>query len=416
MADKVKKDAVAGAAEAAPTVDSAAHDPAAHAAAKHAEREAANESFAKGLRGVVAAQTRISRVEGDVGRLSYAGYDIKDLVAHCDFEEVIYLLWYLEMPNQVQLDEFKQRLIAERPLPQGLIYTMRTLPHTTPPMAALRSLVSLLSVYDPEKPEDRSTEANLRRAFRLMSKLPAAVATFERLRKGHEPVDPDPSLSFAANFLYQMTGQGPDPEAERSMDCGLMLHADHGLNASTFAARVTVATLSDVYSGITSAVGALKGPLHGGANQEVIKMLHDIGLIDRVEAYIKGKIERKELIMGFGHAVYRNGDPRASILKEWSRRLGERAGDTLWFRMSEKIEEVVKREKGLLPNVDFYSASVYHTLAIDHDQYTPIFACSRVAGWLAHIFEQYSDNRIIRPLDAWVGAEPRVVLPLIERG
>jgi len=382
---------------------------------KAAETKSSAEDFAKGLRGVVAAQTRISRVEGDIGRLSYCGYDIKDLVAHCTFEEVIYLLWNLELPSRAQFKVFSEKLAAERTLPAGLIYTMRTLPHTTPPMDALRTCVSLLSVYDPEKPDDRSTEANWRRAMRLMAKLPCVVATFERLRKGHEPVDPHPGLSMAGNFLYLMTGQMPDPDAERAMDVGLILHADHGLNASTFAARVTVATLSDVYSGITSAIGALKGPLHGGANQEVLKMLHDIRLMDRVESYIREKFDRKELIMGFGHAVYRNGDPRAAILREWSKRMGERAGDTLWYRMSEKVEALVTAEKGLKPNVDFYSASVYHTLQIDHDLYTPIFACSRVAGWLAHIMEQYSDNRIIRPLDQWVGAEPRPVTPLAKR-
>jgi citrate synthase len=394
----------------APAVPATPASPAAPAA-----KESGSDAFARGLRGVVAAMTRISRVEGDIGRLSYAGYDIKDLVEHCTFEEVIYLLWYLELPNRKQLAAFTERLAVERTIPQGLIYTMRTLPHTTPPMEALRSCVSLLSVYDPESPDDRSPEANWRRAYRLMSKLPCVVATFERLRKGHEPVDPDPSLSLAANFLYLMTGQMPDHEAERAIDVGLILHADHGLNASTFSARVTVATLSDMYSGITSAVGTLKGPLHGGANQEVLKMLHEVALMDRVESYILEKIARKELIWGFGHAVYKNGDPRAGILREWSRRMGERAGDTLWFRMSQKIEEIVKREKGLLPNVDFYSASVYHTLNIDHDQYTPIFACSRVAGWLAHIMEQFQDNRIIRPLDTWVGAEPRTVLPVVDR-
>ncbi|MBI5832490.1 MAG: citrate synthase [Armatimonadetes bacterium] len=383
---------------------------------KAAETKGASaEDFARGLRGVVAAQTRISRVEGDIGRLSYCGYDIKDLVEHCTFEEVIYLLWNLELPTKAQFAAFSEKLVAERTLPAGLIYTMRTLPHTTPPMDALRTCVSLLSVYDPEKPEDRSLEANWRRAMRLMAKLPCVVATFERLRKGHEPVDPHPGLSMAGNFMYLMTGQMPDPDAERAMDVGLILHADHGLNASTFAARVTVATLSDVYSGITSAIGALKGPLHGGANQEVLKMLHDIRLMDRVESYIHEKMARKELIMGFGHAVYRNGDPRAAILREWSKRMGERAGDTLWYRMSEKVEAIVTGEKGLKPNVDFYSASVYHTLQIDHDLYTPIFACSRVAGWLAHIMEQYSDNRIIRPLDQWVGAEPRDVVPLGQR-
>lgn len=371
--------------------------------------------FAKGLEGVVAAESRICRVEGDIGRLSYGGYDILDLVEHCTFEEVIYLLWYDELPNADQLAEFTAQLIAERQLPTGLVYTMRTLPHTTPPMDALRSCVSLLSVYDPDRPDDSSAEANWRRCFRLMAKLPCVVATFDRLRNGHEPVEPHPSLGLAGNFLYQLTGQIPSALQAQAFDVGLILHADHELNASTFAARVTVGTLSDIYSGITSAIGCLKGPLHGGANQEVIRMLHEVGLLDRVESYIMEKLARKEKIMGFGHRVYKTGDPRAAILRNWSKRMGEAAGETLWFQMSQKIDEVVQREKGLYPNVDFYSASVYHTLNIPHDQYTPIFACSRVAGWLAHIMEQYSDNRLIRPIAKWTGAEPRSWVPLEER-
>ena len=383
---------------------------AADAAAERAD------ALKRGLEGVVAAETRLSRVEGEIGRLSYCGYDIMDLVDHCSFEEVIYLLWHLELPTKAQFHEFNAALAVERTLPAGLIYTMRTLPHTTPPMDALRSCVSLLSVYDPDDPADISPAVNWRRAYRIMSRLPCIVATFERLRSGHEPVDPDPKVSIAGNFLYLMTGQMPDPEAERAIDVGLILHADHGLNASTFAARVAVGTLSDMYSAITSAVGTLKGPLHGGANQEVIKMLHEIGFLERVEPYIKERLDNKQKVMGFGHRIYKgNGDPRANILREWSKRLGERAGDTLWYRMSRAIEDYVMQEKGLMPNVDFYSASVYHTLALPHDQYTPIFACSRVAGWIAHIMEQYADNRLIRPLDAWVGAEARQVVPIDQR-
>lgn len=377
--------------------------------------KAEQSEFAKGLEGIVAAESRICQVEGDIGRLSYRGYDILDLVEGCTFEEVIYLLWYGVLPTRDELREFNAKLVAERDLPTGLVYTMRTLPHTTPPMDALRSCVSLLSVYDPDRNDDRSEAANWRRCFRLMAKLPCVVATFERLRNGHEPVEPNPTLGLAANFLYQLTGQVPTDLSSRAMDVGLILHADHELNASTFAARVTVATLSDVYSGITSGVGCLKGPLHGGANQEVIKMLHEIGVMERVEGYITEKLARHEKIMGFGHRVYKNGDPRAGILRNWSRRMGEAAGDLLWFQMSQKIDDVVQREKGLFPNVDFYSASVYHTLSIPHDQYTPIFACSRVSGWLAHIMEQLKDNRLIRPLAHYVGPENCEFKPLDER-
>ncbi|MCC7495203.1 MAG: citrate synthase [Fimbriimonadaceae bacterium] len=382
-------------------------------ASAKADKQAAD--FARGLEGVVAAESRICRVDGETPRLSYSGYDILDLVEHATFEEVIYLLWFDELPNRTQLQEFIAKLAAERHLPTGLVYTMRTLPHTTPPMDALRSCVSLLSVYDPEDSHDCSVEANWRRCIRLMSKLPSVVATFDRLRHGHEPVEPNPQLGLAANFLYQLTGQIPNDLSAQAMDVGLTLHADHELNASTFAARVTVGTLSDLYSGITSAVGCLKGPLHGGANQEVIKMLHEVGMLERVESYILEKLARKEKIMGFGHRVYKQCDPRAPILRTWSRRMGEAAGDLLWFQMSKRIEEVVLREKGLFPNVDFYSASVYHTLNIPHDQYTPIFACSRVAGWLAHIMEQLSDNRLIRPVAQWVGHEYRDFKPIDQR-
>lgn len=382
--------------------------------AEPVDDQAAN--FSRGLRGVVAAETKICRVEGDIGRLSYAGYGIGELAEYSTFEEVVYLLWHGELPTRAELERLHAALQAERDIPLGLLYTMRTIPHNTPAMDALRSCVSLLSVYDPEDPSDVSEAANWRRAVRLMAKIPNIVATFHRLRTGHEPVPPDASLSLAGNFLYQLTGEEPDAVEEKVMDVGLILHADHELNASTFAARVVVGTLSDLYSAVTAAVGALKGPLHGGANQEVIRMLHEIGFLDRVETYITEKLNRGEKIMGFGHAVYKTGDPRADILREYSRQMGERAGDMLWFRMSQRIEEVVYREKGLFPNVDFYSASVYHTLNIPHDLYTPIFACSRMAGWIAHVMEQYRDNRIIRPIARWVGAEPREYVPIDERG
>jgi citrate synthase len=372
--------------------------------------------MAKGLEGVIAGETRISRVEGDIGRLSYCGYDIRDLVEHTTFEEVIYLLWHLELPNRQQLREFIDALVAERELPPGLIYTMRTLPHTTPPMDALRSCVSLLSVYDPEDPSDHCEATNWRRAVRLMAKLPCVVATFDRLRHGHEPVPPNPTMGIAANVLYQFTSQVPTDLAAKALDVGLILHADHELNASSFTGRVVVSTLSDIYSAITAAVGCLKGALHGGANQEVIRMLHEIGLLERVEPHILDMLDHKKKVMGFGHRVYKTGDPRAAILKEMSRRMGVQAGDLLWYEMSDKIEKILMREKGLYPNVDFYSASVYHTLNIPHDQYTPIFACSRVSGWIAHVMEQLADNRLIRPIADWAGSEFREVVPLEDRG
>ncbi len=355
-----------------------------------------------GLEGVVAAQSVISDVNGQEGRLIYSGYDIHDLAEHSTFEEVIYLLWNQKLPTQKELDSLKEQLARETGLPQDIQAFMKTIPEGVNPMDMLRTVVSALSFYDADG-ADMSREANVRRAIRLTAKFPTIVTTFERVRNGLEPVQPREDLSIAGNFLYTLKGEEPDEIATRTMDLAFILHADHELNASTFAARITAATLSDMYSAIVSAIGTLKGPLHGGANEGVIKNLLEIGSVEGVETWVQDALARKEKIMGFGHRVYRTEDPRATHLREMSRQLGERTGEKKWYEMSRKMEEVIMREKRLNPNVDFYSASTYYALGIPTDLFTPIFACSRISGWTAHVLEQYANNRLIRPRAEYVG-------------
>ncbi|WP_042459632.1 citrate synthase [Neobacillus dielmonensis] len=367
----------------------------------------------RGLEGVVATTSSISSIIDDT--LTYVGYNIDDLAENASFEEIIYLLWHLKLPNVEELAELKKQLSENAELPQEVINHFKTYPiQKVHPMAALRSAVSLLGLYDDEA-DIMEEDANYRKAIRLQAKMPSIVAAFARVRKGLEPIAPKKDLSFAANFLYMLTGNDPEPIAVEAIDKALVLHADHELNASTFTARVCVATLSDVYSGITSAIGALKGPLHGGANEAVMKMLKEIGTLENVEPYIRGKLANKEKIMGFGHRVYRNGDPRAKHLKLMSQKLTELTGEPHWYDMSVKIESIVTGEKKLPPNVDFYSASVYHSLGIDHDLMTPIFAVSRVSGWLAHILEQYANNRLIRPRAEYTGPGMQKYVPIEQR-
>ncbi len=355
----------------------------------------------RGLEGVVATTSSISSIIDDT--LTYVGYDIDDLAENASFEEVIYLLWHRKLPTAAELDELKKQLAESAALPKEVLEHFKMYPiDKVHPMAALRSAVSLLGLYDDEA-DVMEKEANYRKAIRLQAKMPAIVTAFARVRKGLEPIAPREDLNFAANFLYMLTGEEPEDVAVEAMNKALVLHADHELNASTFTARVCVATLSDVYSGVTAAIGALKGPLHGGANEAVMKMLTEIGTLENVEPAIREKLANKEKIMGFGHRVYRHGDPRAKHLREMSKRLTELTGEPHWYDMSTKIEEIVTGEKNLPPNVDFYSASVYHSLGIDHDLFTPIFAVSRVSGWLAHILEQYDNNRLIRPRADYTG-------------
>ncbi|WP_185959736.1 citrate synthase [Lentibacillus cibarius] len=357
----------------------------------------------KGLEGIVATQSSISSIIDD--QLTYVGYKIDDLAENSSFEEVVFLLWNLRLPNKSELDQFKAELAANMELPEPVIDHLRSYDlSTVHPMAALRTAVSILGLYDDEA-DVMDQAANKRKALRLQAKIATIVTAFARIRQGKDPVKPKKELGFAANFLYMLNGEEPKDVEEEAINKALVLHADHELNASTFTARVCVATLSDVYSGVTAAIGALKGPIHGGANERVMEMLMEIGEEENAIPYIKEKIANKEKIMGMGHRVYKNGDPRAKHLKHMSKELTKLTGQTKWYNMSIKIEEFIKEEKGLPANVDFYSASVYHSLDIENDLFTPIFAMSRVSGWLAHILEQYDNNRLIRPRAEYVGPE-----------
>ncbi|MFC7680990.1 citrate synthase [Paenibacillus sp. GCM10028914] len=354
----------------------------------------------KGLEGIVATTSSISSIVDGV--LTYRGYNIDDLAEHASFEEVAYLLWFGKLPNAQELQSLQQDLSDFAPIPDQLIEQIKLYPQDANTMAALRSAVSALALYD-ESADDMSSEANEKKAIKLQAQLPTIVAAISRVRQGKEPIAPKAGVSIAENFLYMLRGEQPDETSIKALDQALVLHADHELNASTFASRVTVATLSDIYSGVTSAIGALKGPLHGGANEAVMKMLSEIGTIDKAESYIQEKLDNREKIMGFGHRVYKNGDPRAKHLQKMSRELGHMKGDTTLYDISVLVEETVTGQKGLKPNVDFYSASVYTQLGIEHELFTPIFAISRVSGWTAHILEQYDGNRIIRPRAEYTG-------------
>ncbi|WP_046215572.1 citrate/2-methylcitrate synthase [Paenibacillus wulumuqiensis] len=366
----------------------------------------------KGLEGVVAASSSISSIVDGV--LTYRGYNIDDLAVNASFEEVAYLLWFGKLPNQNELDQLQKDLDKYAVLPDALIEQMKLYPKDMNRMAALRSAISALALYD-EQADDMSREANELKVIKLQAQLPAIVAALGRIAEGQEPVAPLQGVSIAHNFLYMLKGEQPEDTAVKALDQALVLHADHELNASTFAARVTVATLSDMYSGITSAIGALKGPLHGGANEAVMKMLEEIGTEDRLESYIQEQLDNKVKIMGFGHRVYKNGDPRAKHLQKMSRELGEMNNDLSLYNMCVRIEEIVTGSKGLKPNVDFYSASVYTMLGIPRNLFTPIFAISRVSGWAAHILEQYENNRIIRPRAEYVGPNNQEYRPVGER-
>lgn len=374
----------------------------------------------RGLEGVVVAESKLSRIYGDEGRLIYSGYEIEDLSQNVTFEEVMYLLWHGELPDSQQLSELRHHLAQERPISGELIDLLRLLPPDTAPMAALRTSASALAAFDRES-EAIDDDANRRKAVRITAKMITLTAAFERIRNGKDPIDPHPDLGHAANFLYMLHGEKPDELSERIMDVAFTLHAEHGMNASTFSARVTVATLSDMHSGITSAIGTLKGPLHGGANQRVMEMLQAVGSPDAADGWVRDALERGERIMGFGHRVYRAVDPRAPILRALAEELAGTSGDSRWLDISERIvatmrEEMERRGKPIYPNVDFFSAPVYFTLGIPTDQFTNIFACSRASGWTAHIIEQLADNRLIRPKAEYVGPQGKKVTQLAQRG
>jgi len=367
----------------------------------------------RGLEGVVATTSSVSSIIDDT--LTYVGYNIDDLAENATFEEVVYLLWHRKLPNEKELAEFKGTVSEYYKVPgEILTYLKQVDLKIAHPMSVLRTAISMLSLYD-ESAEIMDGKSNYLKAVKLQAQVGTLIAAYARIRKGLDVVEPRKDLSLAANFLYMLNDREPNEVEIEAFDKALVLHADHELNASTFTARVCVATLSDVYSGITAAIGALKGPLHGGANENVMKMLTEIGEEENVESYIHNALQNKVKIMGFGHRVYEHGDPRAKHLREMSKRLCVLLGEDKWYNMSIKIEDIVTKEKGLPPNVDFYSASVYHCLGIDHDLFTPIFAISRMSGWLAHILEQYENNRLIRPRADYNGPTHQVYVPIAQR-
>lgn len=363
----------------------------------------------KGLEGIVAATSSISSIHDGV--LAYRGINIDELAERASYEETAYLLWYGKLPTKSQLLTLQQQLSEYAAVPQAVLEQMKLYPKDANTMAVLRTGVSALALYD-ENANDISRKSNQLKAIKLQAQLPTLIAAYARIRDGKDPIAPLKDVSLAYNFLYMLSGEKPDEVAVRALDQALVLHADHELNASTFSARVTIATLSDIYSGITSAIGTLKGPLHGGANEAVMNMLSEIGTLDKAEGYIQNKLNNREKIMGFGHRVYKNGDPRAKHLQKMSRDLSVLKGDSTLYDISVKVEELVTGQKGLKPNVDFYSASVYTLLGIPSDLFTPIFAISRLSGWTAHILEQLDDNRIIRPRADYVGPTNQRYIPI----
>jgi citrate synthase len=369
----------------------------------------------KGLREVIAADTKISDIDGEKGTLSYVGYEIADLAEHSTFEEVVYLLHHLELPTAPELERTATSLANERDLHPFQVQLMRTLAEQTSPMSMLRTSVSAASAFDPDG-WDESPDAQARKALRLIAKTASLIATYHRLRTGMEMVTPNPALPHAADFLWMLHGTDPDPEDARVLDVLFVLYADHTMNASTFTARIVASTLADMFSAITAAIGTLKGPLHGGANEEAMKSFEEVGKPKNAEAYVRDRLERHEKIFGFGHAVYKTYDPRAKILKRLSKEACERAGQTQLHEIAEAIEKASFEQKGLYPNVDFYAAAVFHVLGIPTDLMTPVFAAARMAGWTAHVREQYADNKVIRPGSRYVGPKDQEWVPLEKRG
>ncbi|MBV8585387.1 MAG: citrate synthase [Verrucomicrobia bacterium] len=373
-------------------------------------------TYSKGLEGVIANETRLGDVRGQEGVLIYCGYDINELAGKATFEEIIYLLWNNRLPTASQLAELKRELAAERPLPEQVINFLQTAPKTALPIDVLRTGVSMLGLHDPSLLVDNSLESTRRRAVGLIARIGTLIAYFHRARNNLSlpPVRAD--LGEAAHFLYLLDGTEPSQHKAATLDMAYVLHAEHGMNASTFSARVTIATLTDIYSAVTAAIATLKGPLHGGANEGVIQMLQEIGTPDRVDAYIEQALAEKRKIMGIGHRVYKVLDPRAPLLRRMAVQLSNEIGEPKWIAMSERIAELMREKKGLYANVDFYSATAYYSLGIPTDLFTPIFAISRSAGWTAHILEQLSDNRLYRPLSEYVGDPPgRKFVPIEQR-
>jgi citrate synthase len=383
-----------------------------------AKQGGAASAVATGLRGVVAASSSIGDVNGEKGELIYQGLNIHDLATKSTFEEVVFLLWNGRLPKRAELDELTKSLAASYELPWQIVELIKGMtervPKTADPMDRLRTVISGLAMFD-EESRNLSREASIRVATRLTARFPTIVAAIDRARNGKEIIQPKADLNIATNFLYMLTGEMPDEFDAHVLDVALILQADHELNASTFTARVVAGTLADMYSAVTAALGALSGPLHGGANTAIMKILLEIDDVNKVEDYVRDALSKKKKIMGFGHAVYKTEDPRATHLRRFSKEMGERKGNTKWYDITAKLEEIMKREKGLLPNVDAYSASTYYMMGIPLDLYTPIFAISRISGWTAHILEQYADNKLIRPRAEYVGPRDVPYVPIDER-
>lgn len=375
----------------------------------------AEQIVAKGLEGVVASDTELSYIDGEQGVLLYRGYDIHDLAREASFPEALHLLWYDELPDADELAAFEERLAEHRALDDDLLEILGNLPADTPAMGALRTAVSAQGNFDRGEDDDLSLEASRGRAVRLVASIPTIVAAFHRIREGEEPVAPDPSLGHAANFLYMLRGEAPSGVEARALDTSLLLYLDHGLNASTFTCRVIASTLSDLYSAVTGGIGALRGALHGGANEKAMRMLLDIGDVSSAESWVDDALSGGKKIMGFGHRVYRTEDPRATHLRRMSEELSSSLGEPEWHEIARKVEETMLDRKGINCNVDFYCAIVYYTLGIPLDLYTPLFAAGRVGGWTAHVMEQQADNRLIRPRAEYVGRKGRSFVPLDER-
>ena len=371
-------------------------------------------SASAGLRGVVAAQSRMGKVNGIDGILIYQGYDVHDLAENSTFEETVYLLWNGRLPKQDELDNLKSELRSHYELPTELLVFMKHFPHDAAPMDVLRTCISTLAFYDKEGTKTDVSSAT-KAAIRITSQLPTIVAAWERIRNGNEPVQPDSGVDIAENFLYMMRGEKPDPSEAKMLDTCLILHADHGFNASTFTTRVISGTLADMYGAVVGGIAALAGPLHGGANTAVMKALKEIGSVENVEPWLDDMLANKRKVMGIGHAVYKTEDPRATWLRKFSEKMGGVTGETKWFEMSHKLEGLMKEKKGLNPNVDFYSASTYYMMGIPMDLYTPIFAISRISGWTGHILEQFANNKLIRPRAEYIGEMDLKYAPIEER-
>ncbi len=369
---------------------------------------------AAGLRGVVAAQSSIGDVNGEQGILIYQGYDIHDLAEHSTFEEVVFLLWNRRLPSKVELEQVSSDIRANYDVPSEVIEMMKAFPKDADPMDVLRTSISALDFYDKDG-HGTDRENAMKAAIKLTGQIGTIAAAWDRIRNGNEPVTPDMSRSIADNFLYMLRGEAADADEVRMFDVALILHADHELNASTFTTRVVSGTLADMYGAVTAGIAALAGPLHGGANTAVMKMLIEIDDLDKVDAFIDAALESKRKIMGIGHAVYKTEDPRATWLRKYSQKMAEKKGESKWFAMSQRIEQLMHEKKGMFPNVDFYSASTYYLMGIALDMFTPIFAVSRISGWTGHILEQYANNKLIRPRAEYIGARDLKYVPVNER-